>query len=79
MSVGYHCLTVRPWGAAVCLTVRPWCAAVCLTVRPWGAAADSSLEAQMELLALQQLAFLYTICHVVLVVQDWCVDSDLIR
>ena len=38
-----------------------------------------SLETQMELLALQQLAFLYTICHVVLVVQDWCVDSDLIR
>ncbi|XP_043210108.1 protein SMG9-like, partial [Amphibalanus amphitrite] len=38
-----------------------------------------SLETQMELLALQQLAFLYSICHVVLVVQDWCVDSDLVR
>ncbi|KAF0293404.1 Protein SMG9 [Amphibalanus amphitrite] len=37
-----------------------------------------SLETQMELLALQQLAFLYSICHVVLVVQDWCVDSDLV-
>ncbi|XP_037088521.1 protein SMG9-like [Pollicipes pollicipes] len=40
---------------------------------------SGSLETQMELLALQQLAFLYTVCHVVLVVQDWWVDGDLVR
>lgn len=39
----------------------------------------STAENCIEMQSLQQAAFLMTVCHVVLVVQDWFIDTSLIR
>ena len=36
-------------------------------------------ESNLELQSLQFLAFLYSVCHVIIFVQDWFVDPNLIR
>lgn len=36
-------------------------------------------ETNLELQSLQFLAFLYSVCHVIIFVQDWFVDPNLIR
>ena len=43
-------------------------------------AADfASMETNLELQSLQFAAFLFSVCHVVLFVQDWFVDPNLVR
>lgn len=43
-------------------------------------AADfASMETNLELQSLQFAAFLFSVCHVVIFVQDWFVDPNLVR
>jgi protein SMG9 len=36
-------------------------------------------ESNLELQSLQFLAFLFSVCHVIIFIQDWFVDPNLIR
>jgi len=39
----------------------------------------NTIENTMEVQSLQMIGFLFSVCHTVLLVQDWCVDMNLIR
>lgn len=39
----------------------------------------TTVENYMEVQALQQTAFLMTVCHIIIVVQDWFTDTSLLR
>ncbi|VDI12730.1 protein SMG9 [Mytilus galloprovincialis] len=39
----------------------------------------TTVENYMEIQALQQTAFLMTVCHIIVVVQDWFTDTSLLR